>query len=83
VAVWVPLVYDEIEKVDRLTSPPNTFLAWTSQADGRQQFRVSVYNCNTRMIVAKFWDAYHFPERFADLVAFAGLWFGGTTDGRL
>lgn len=75
---WVPLVYDELEKVER---PDQTakyiFGVDVSGGTGASNSVCSVYNCNTRMIVAKFWDSYHFPERFADLVAFAGLWFGG------
>lgn len=38
----------------------------------------SVRSQKTGRILAKFWDAYTPPEAFAEIVAFAAAWFGGT-----
>lgn len=69
---WVPLVDGRPNQNTRYV-----FGVDISNGSGASNSVVSVLDHSTNMIVAKFWDAFTSPEDLADVVAFAGLWFGG------
>ncbi len=48
-----------------------------SNGSGASNSVISVLDNSTNMIVAKFWDAFVSPEDLAEIVALAGVWFGG------
>lgn len=69
---WVPLVDGRPNQATRYV-----FGVDISNGSGASNSVISVLDNATNMVVAKFWDSFTSPEDLAEIVAFAGLWFGG------
>jgi hypothetical protein len=69
---WVPLVDGRPNQNTRYV-----FGVDISNGSGASNSVISVLDNNTNMIVAKFWDAFTSPEDLAEIVALAGVFFGG------
>jgi hypothetical protein len=71
--LWVPLIGGRPNQLTRYI-----FGVDISAGSGASNSVITVLDHSTGMIVAKFWDAFTSPEELAEIVSFAGIWFGGT-----
>jgi hypothetical protein len=71
--LWVPLIGGRPNQLTRYV-----FGVDISAGSGASNSVITVLDHSTGMIVAKFWDAFTSPEELAEIVSFAGIWFGGT-----
>jgi hypothetical protein len=75
---WMPLVHDRTTNTDRPSQQARyIFGCDPSRGAGASNSVCTVMEAGTGVIVAKYWDAYTLPERFAEIIAFAAMWFGG------
>lgn len=70
--LWVPLLNGRPNQLTRYI-----FGVDISAGSGASNSVITVLDHGTGMIVAKWWDAFTSPEELAEIVSFAGIFFGG------